>query len=117
MTAIVLAVNRRSDSRSVTRDGDSSQLARMELIGTNTEAITIGQKNGGHVKRGGTLQCPPVRSGRPRTLRTESGWWEEHPTRGCQSRLHPIIETIQFSDYSKEIIQVKKNICTRVIPD
>ena len=32
-----------------------------------------GQKNGGQLKRGGTLQCPPVRSGRPRTLRTVTG--------------------------------------------
>jgi hypothetical protein len=31
------------------------------------------QKNGGHLKRGGTLQCPPVRSSRPRTLRTVTG--------------------------------------------
>ncbi|HYL59609.1 MAG TPA: hypothetical protein VEU51_12110 [Candidatus Acidoferrales bacterium] len=59
-----------------------------------------GQKNGGQMKRGGTLQCPPVRSGRPRTLRAESGWREEHPTGGCQSRLHPTSETIQFRDYS-----------------
>ena len=52
-------------------------------------------------EEGGTLHCPPVRSGRPLTLRTESGWWEEHPTGGRQSRLRPFIETIHFSDYSK----------------
>src|SRR6266478_5550816 len=76
----------------------------------NASCKILKQKNGGHLKRGGTLQCPPVRSGRPRTLRTVTGWWEEHPTRGCQSRLHPLVETIHFSDYSSDFIQVKKNI-------
>jgi hypothetical protein len=31
---------------------------------------------------------------------------EVHLTGGCQSRLHPIIETIHFSDYSKSKVPI-----------
>src|SRR6202050_3444964 len=48
------------------------RFARLRSLIATEECLSVSaeKKNGGHLKRGGTLQCPPVRSGRPRTLRT-----------------------------------------------
>src|SRR5271163_2647616 len=56
-------------------------LLPLQCIARSSASKLLKQKNGGHVKRGGTLQCPPVRSGRPRTLRTEPVGREEHTNR------------------------------------
>src|SRR5215472_1746522 len=114
----------RSLGRSATKERDTgarpAELPGRSIVFTGCRAQPCWvqghpcKKNGGHLKRGGTLQCPPVRSGRPRTLRTEPGWLggTDQPE-GCQSRVHPYVETIRFGDYSIP----KKSICTDRRPD
>ncbi len=59
-------------------------------------------KNGGHVKRGGLSNARLFVATRPLMLGTVSGCLGGTLNRiGCQSRFHPIIETIHFRDYSK----------------
>ena len=70
-------------------------------------------KNGGQLKRGGLSNARLIVAAvRLRCGRSPVGW-EEHPTGGCQSRLHPNNETIHFGNYSKSRIL----ICKRQWPD
>src|SRR5208337_2767749 len=84
---------------------------RLSRTVTKSKLQFTEKKNGGHLKRGGTLQCPPVRSGRPLTLRTEAGLVGEEQTNRPGARA---VRTHLLRRFISAIIQTSKIfICTR----
>src|SRR5208337_4254129 len=78
---------------------------RLSRTVTKSKLQFTEKKNGGHLKRGGTLQCPPVRSGRPLTLRTEAGLVGEEQTNRPGARA---VRTHLLRRFISAIIQTSK---------
>ncbi len=74
---------------------------RLSRTVTKSKLQFTEKKNGGHLKRGGLSNARLfVAAVRLRCGRKPVSWGGTNQPAGCQSRAHPFIETIHFSDYS-----------------